>query len=83
MTATLTARTTAALALVIAITPALEIETEEPARCDHCGIEAPDGDADTARDEHDWEMTEYGDLLCEDCAHYDGPTGPYDSAYYG
>lgn len=56
-------------------------DAEEPAICAQCGNETPD--ADTAREQDGWVQTEDGELLCEDCATTDRPTGPYDPAYYG
>lgn len=59
-------------------------DIEETAQCTPCGDGTPDNvDADTARDEFGWVLTEDGDLLCENCATTDRPTGIYDRAYWG
>ncbi|MFI7278491.1 hypothetical protein [Streptomyces sp. NPDC049879] len=54
---------------------------DESVECPHCYATAPDEDA--ARDDLGWTFDEDDRLVCEDCASFDGPTGPYDRAYWG
>lgn len=55
----------------------------DEALCSGCWAPAPGG-ADNARGNHGWQQDpDTGDLLCEDCATADGPTGPYDPTYWG
>ncbi|WP_062214698.1 hypothetical protein [Streptomyces sp. NBRC 109706] len=71
----------AGLLTTISTADAAPAEDDE-ALCSGCWAPAPGG-PDTARDNHDWDLDpDTGDLLCGSCA-TDGPTGPYDPAYYG
>lgn len=70
-----------ALAGLLTSTTGPAPESDE-ALCSGCWAPAPGG-PDTARDHHDWvQDSDTGELVCAHCA-TDGPTGPYDPAYWG